>query len=191
MTSHTAIRDSVVEMSRRVGKHNLDVPEMKSLMERIERSQPGIDFTTLIRKTLAPVSHLITVKNIDEIAKHYPDFPLKTIVDKVPVQEQDAIWQALGMTNMLLTTLQMVPPEMLNKIETMTNTMMGAMQNGGALNDLFKNMGSVMGNMGNMGNNMDDDDSDNSGDDMPPPPPKPRKKTSGRSKQEEFRDKLC
>lgn len=191
MTSHNAIRDSVVEMSRRVGRHNLDVPEMKALMERIERSQPGVEFTNLVRQTLAPVSHLITVKNIDEIAKNFPDFPLKTIVDKVPVQEQDAVFQALGMTNMLLTTLQMVPPEMLNKIESLTNTMMGAMQNGGALNDLFKNMGSVMGNMGNnMGNNMAEDDSENSGDDMPPPPPKPRKKT-GQSKQKEFRDKLC
>ena len=124
MTSHNAIRDSVVEMSRRVGRHNLDVPEMKALMERIERSQPGVEFTNLVRQTLAPVSHLITVKNIDEIAKNFPDFPLKTIVDKVPVQEQDAVFQALGMTNMLLTTLQMVPPEMLNKIESLTNTMM-------------------------------------------------------------------
>jgi len=183
MTSHNAIRDSVVEMSRRVGRHNLDVPEMKTLMERIERSQPGVEFTNLVRQTLAPISHLITVKNIDEIDKNFPDFPLKTIVDKVPVQEQDAVWQALGMTNMLLTTLQMVPPEMLNKIETMTNTMMGAMQNG-ALNDLFKNMGSVMGNM-------DDADSDNSGDDMPPPAPRPARKKSGQSKQKEFRDKLC
>jgi|GEM_PF-4680010 hypothetical protein len=183
MTSHNAIRDSVVEMSRRVGRHNLDVPEMKTLMERIERSQPGVEFTNLVRQTLAPISHLITVKNIDEIDKNFPDFPLKTIVDKVPVQEQDAVWQALGMTNMLLTTLQMVPPEMLNKIETMTNTMMGAMQNG-ALNDLFKNMSSVMGNM-------DDADSDNSGDDMPPPAPRPARKKSGQSKQKEFRDKLC
>lgn len=183
MTSHNAIRDSVVEMSRRVGKHNLDVPQMKALMERIERSQPGHDFTQLVRQTLAPVSHLITVKNIDEISKNFPDFPLKTIVDKVPTQEQDAVFQALGMTNMLLTTLQMVPPEMLTKIETMTNTMMGAMQNGGALNDLFKNMGSMMGNMA-------EDDSGNSDDDMPPPPPKPRK-TAGQSKQKEFRDKLC
>ena len=163
---------------------HLDVPEMKALMERIERSQPGAEFTTLVRQTLAPVSHLISVKNIDEIAKNYTDFPLKTIVDKVPMQEQDALWQALGMTNMLLTTLQMVPPEMLNKIETMTNTMMGAMQNGGALNDLFKNMGSVMGNM--------DDDSVNSGDDdMPPPTPQPPRKKGGKSKQKEFRDKLC
>ena len=183
MTSHNAIRESVVEMSRRVGKHNLDVPEMKTLMERIERSQPGVEFTNLVRQTLVPVSHLITVKNIDEIANNFPDFPLKTIVDKVPIQEQDAVWQALGMTNMLLTTLQMVPPEMLNKIETMTNTMMGAMQNGGALNDLFKNMGSVMGNM--------NDDSENSGDDMPPPAPRPSRRKNGQSKQKEFREKLC
>lgn len=185
MTSDNAIRDSVVEMSRRIGKHNLDVPEMKQLMERIERSQPGVEFTTLVRQTLAPVSHLISVKNIDEIANNYPDFPLKTIVDNTPVAEHDAIWQALGMTNMLLTTLQMVPPEMLNKIETMTNTMMGAMQNGGALNDLFKNMGSVMGDMNT------NDDSGNSGDDMPPPPPRPPRKKNGQSKQKEFRDKLC
>jgi hypothetical protein len=181
MTSHNAIRESVIEMSRRVGRHNLDVPEMKQLMERIERSQPGVEFTNVVRQTLAPVSHLISAKNIDEIANYFPDFPLKTIVEKVPVTERDAIFQALGMTNMLLTTLQMVPPEMLNKIETMTNTMMGAMQNGG-MNDLFKNMGSLMGNM-----SMDDDSG--SGDEEPPAP-RPRKK-SGQSKQKEFRDKLC
>lgn len=181
MTSHNAIRDSVVEMCRRIGRHNLDVPEMKRLMERIERSQPGPEFTDLVRQTLAPISQHIPVKNIDEIAKNYPDFPFKDVVDKVPVTEQDAVWQALGMTNMLLTTLQMVPPDMLNKIETMTNTMMGAMQNGGALNDLFKNMGSAMGNMA-------DDDSGNSGDNMSPPPP-PRKRSE--SKQKEFRNKLC
>ena len=184
MTSHNAIRDSVVEMSRRIGRHNLDVPEMKQLMEHVERSTAGSDFTNIVRQTLAPISQHIPMKNIDEISKNYPDFPFKTIVDNVPTAEQDAVWQALGMTNMLLTTLQMVPPEMLTKIETMTNTMMGAMQNGGALNDLFKNMGSVMGNMA-------DDDSGNSGDDdMPPPPPRPRKK-SGQSKQKDFRDKLC
>jgi len=185
MTSHNAIRDSVIEMSRRIGKYSLDEPEMKKLMERVERSHPGPEFSNLVRQTLAPISQHITMKNVDEIANNYPEFPLKAIVNKVPVAEQDAIWQALGMTNMLLTTLQMVPPEMLNKIENMTNTMMGAMQNGGGLNDLFKNMGSVMGNM-----NMGDDSGNSSDDDIPPPAPR-RKKKSGQSKQKEFRDKLC
>ena len=180
MTSHNAIRDSVVEMSRKVGRHNLDVPEMKQLMERIERSQPGPEFSNLVRQTLLPIAQHIPVKNVDEIAKHFPDFPLKIIVDKVPNTEKDAVWQALGMTNMLLTTLQMVPPEMLTKIETMTNTMMGAMQNGGALNDLFKNMG---------GNMIFENDSEND-DEIPSPPPAPRKKKS-QSKKQEFRDKLC
>ena len=189
MTSHNAIRDSVIEMSRRVGRHSLDVPEMKQLMERIERSQPGPEFSNLVRQTLLPIAQHIPVKNFDEIAKHFPDFHLKDIVNKVPTTEQDAVWQALGMTNMLLTTLQMVPPEMLTKIETMTNTMMGAMQNGGALNDLFKNMGPLMGNMGNMGN-MEDESYDD--DEMPTaPPPAPRPKKKGQSKQQEFRDKLC
>ncbi len=186
MTSHNAIRDSVVEMSRRIGKHNLDVPEMKRLMEYVERSQPGHEFTDVVRQKLAPISQHIATKNINEICKIYTDFPLKSIVDKVPVAEQDAIWQALGMTNMLLTTLQMVPPEMLNKIEVMTNTMMGAMQHGGALNDLFKNMGSMMGNMGNMEDNLDPDS--DSADDMPPPR---QRKKSGQSKQQDFRNKLC
>jgi hypothetical protein len=71
----------------------------------------------------------------------------------------------------------------------MTNTMMGAMQNGGALNDLFKNMGPLMGSMGNMGNMEDDSDND---DEMPTaPPPAPRQKKKGQSRQQEFRDKLC
>ena len=160
----------------------MDVPEMKVLMEYVERSRPGDEFTNVVRKTLSPVSQYIPGKNLEEISNFFPDFPLKSIVDKVPVQEQDAVWQALGMTNMLLTTLQMVPPEMLNKIEAMTNTMMGAMQQGGALNDLFKNMGSVMGNMNS-------DESEN--DDEMPSSVQRHKKKSGTSKQKEFRDKLC
>jgi len=169
-------------MSRRIGRYNMDIPEMKKLMEGIERSQPGPEFTDLVRQTLAPISQHIPTKNIDEIAKNYPTFPLKDIVGKVPESEQEAVWQALGMTNMLLTTLQMVPPQMLSKIETMTNQMMGAMQNGGALTDLFKNMGSMMGNM-------ETNDSEESDNDTPPPPPRPRKKSV--SKKQDFRDKLC
>lgn len=179
MTSHAAIRDSVIEMSRRIGRYNIDVPEMKSFMEYVERSQPGDEFTNTVRNILAPIAQYITVRNIDEISQKYKDFPVKLIIDKVPVAEQDALWQALGMTNMLLTTIQMVPPEMLNKIEAMTNTMMGAMKSGG-FNDIFKNMGSMVGSMPNFENE------DDSGDDVSRVRPK-----TAVSKQQEFRDKLC
>lgn len=175
MTSHSAIRDSIVEISRRVFKHNNDVQEMKNFMEYVERSQPGDSFTSVVRTILQPVSQYIATKNIDEISKVYKDFPLKTIIENVPESEQNAMWQALSMTNMLLTTLQMVPPDMLTKIEAMTNSMMGAMQQGGGLNDLFKNIGSTM-----------NDDSDSSEEEIKR---KPRKK--GVSKQAEFRNKLC
>lgn len=199
MTSHVAIRDSIVEISRRIGRHNLDVTEMKQLMEFIERSKAGEEFTSKIREYVNPVSQYISTRNIDEIEKIHRPFPLKKILQKVPSAEHDAIWQAIGMTNMLLTTLQMVPPDMLSKIETMTDTMMGAMQNGNGLNELFKNIGGAMQN----GNGMSDlltnvagalgaQDGDESDEDItlpsgPPVKSPPPKKT----RQQQFRDKLC
>jgi hypothetical protein len=68
---------------------------------------------------------------------------------------------------------------MLNKIEAMTNTMMGAMKSGG-FNDILKNMGSMVGSMSNFENE------DDSGDDVSRVRPK-----TAVSKQQEFRDKLC
>lgn len=188
MASHGAIRDSIVEMSRRVGRYNLDVPEMKRLMEYVERSTPGAEFTDAVRSKLAPVAQHIPAKNIDEIAKVYPDFPLRDVAERVPPQEREAVWQALGMTNMLLTTIQMVPPEMMSQIETMTSTMMSAMQQGGGLNELFKNMGSLMGGgfpAGDVAEQSSDDDA------LPEPVASPRPRKKKGSKQQEFRNKLC
>jgi hypothetical protein len=198
MTSHNAIRDSIIEMSRRVGKYNLDVPEVKSLMEDIERSKPGPDFTEKVRQVLQPITAHISTKNIEEISKSYPEFPLQQSFERVPASEQGAIWTALGMTNMLLTTLQMVPQEMLQKIEMMTNTMMNTMQSGtgaGGLNDLFKNMGSLVSGMG------DDEDSEDEVETLPKirnknnnknnKSNKSNKSKSKKSSQQEFRDKLC
>lgn len=190
MTSHSAVRDSVVEMCRRTARYNLDVAEMKTLMEYVERSQAGEEFTTVVRNILAPISQHISTKNVDEICRVYPEFPLKTVVGKIPDSEQATIWQALGMTNMLLTTLQMVPTDMLSKIESMTSVMMGAMQQGGGLNDLFKNMGSIMGDLED--NNDDGDDDDEEVTPSRPLEGKNKGKNKGKkSKQEEFRDKLC
>ena len=192
MTTHAAIRDSIVEMTRRVGRPNLDVPEMKTLMEFVERSQPGDEFTNQVRSILSPVQQHIQTRDITKIQEAYPDFPLTTITDKLAEQEKNAIWQALAMTNMLLTTLTMVPMEMMTKIESMTSTMMGMMSGGGSaspnLNELF---GMMNGIAGGGDENTDEDD------DEPVPRPKPSKKltkksaTSSSDKQSEFRRKLC
>ena len=138
MTTHNAIRDSIIEISRKIGKYSLDVPEMKKLMEHIERSVPSPEFTDQVRTYLQPVAQHISAKNIDKIQDYFPDFPVKDIFTRVPPKEQESAFQALAMTNMLSNTIQMVPPEMLSQIEMMTNNMMGAMQ-GGGFNELFKN----------------------------------------------------
>ena len=183
MTTHAAIRDSVVEMTRRVARPNLDVPEMKSLMEYVERSQPGEDFTNKIRSILSPVQQHIQTRDLVKIQEAFPDFPLTTVTEKLTDQEKNAIWQALGMTNMLLTTLTMVPAEMMTKIESMTSTMMGMMSGGSAnpnsLNQLFGMMQGITGG--------DEDD-----DDEPVPrPPKRNDPNRTGDKQSEFRRKLC
>ncbi|MBD52500.1 MAG: hypothetical protein CL450_04315 [Acidimicrobiaceae bacterium] len=189
MTTHAAIRDSIVEMTRRVGRPNLDVPEMKTLMEFVERSQPGDEFTNQVRSILSPVQQHIQTRDITKIQEAYPDFPLTTITDKLAEQEKNAIWQALAMTNMLLTTLTMVPMEMMTKIESMTSTMMGMMSGGSASPNLNELFGMMHGIAGGGDENTDEDD------DEPVPRPKPSKKLTKKSatgdKQSEFRRKLC
>jgi hypothetical protein len=181
MTSHAAIRDAVVEMSRRMGRNNLDVPEMKALMEQIERSSAGPEFTTQVRTHLSSVAVQIGNKDVQAIQSVYPDFPLTTIVERTPKADQDAVWQALGMVNMLLTTLQMVPPDMLEKIETMTNTMMGSLQQGGqgGLGELFQGMAGMM--------NAEQEDEDNAS----PIRPRPKTANTPTDKKSEFRRKMC
>ena len=190
MSLNSAIRDSIIETSRRVGKHNLSVPKMKELMEVVERSQTGDEFTNLVREKLTPVAHHIASRNVDEIATFYADFPVKEVLDKVPSEEQDAVFQALSMTNMLLSTIQMVPPEYMKKIESMTASMMGMMQTqqagggAGGLNDLFKNLGGLTG--------LTEMESDSEEDEKPPPKRVVMKKKAGKyDRQKEFRDKLC
>lgn len=194
MSVNSAIRESIIETSRRVGKHNLSVPQMKELMEFIERSQTGDEFTNLVREKLTPVAHHIASRNVDEIATFYADFPVKEVLDNVPSEEKDAMFQALGMTNMLLSTIQMVPPEYMKKIESMTASMMGMMQTqqagggglaGGGLNDLFKNLGGLTG--------LTEAESDSEEEEKPPPPKRVvmKKKAGKNDRQREFRDKLC
>ena len=190
MSVNSAIRESIIETSRRVGKHNLSVPKMKELMEVVERSQIGDEFTNLVREKLTPVAHHIASRNVDEIATFYADFPVKEVLDRVPSEEQDAVFQALGMTNMLLSTIQMVPPEYMKKIESMTASMMGMMQSqqagggAGGLNDLFKNLGGLTG--------LTEMESDSEEEEKPPPKRVVMKKKAGKNdRQREFRDKLC
>ena len=149
---------------------------MKALMEQIERSSPGPEFTTLVRSHLSSIAVQISNKDVQGIQSAYPDFPLTTIVERTPKADQDAVWQALGMVNMLLTTLQMVPPDMLEKIETMTQTMMGSLQQGG-FGELFQGMAGMMA---------DEEDEDNAAS-----PIRPRPKTAAGDKKSEFRRKMC
>ena len=183
-TTHSAIRDSIVEMTRRVGRPNLDVPEMKTLMEIVERSQPGEEFTNKVRTVLGPVQQHIQTRDLLKIEQAFPDFPLRTVTDKLSEQEKNAIWQAITMTNMLLTTITMVPVEMMTKIESMTSTMMGMLGGGSAspnLNELF-------GLMNGIANNNDEETDE---EDEPVPRPTKKKKSNTTDKQSEFRRKLC
>ena len=157
----------------------MDVPEMKQLMEHIERSTPGPEFTQQVRNVLQPVSHHMPTKDVQGIMTTYPQFPLDRILSKFTEEEMAQYWQAIGMTNMLLNTMSMLPPEMLSKVETLTSTMMNAMQgnSGNGLAEMFQSMMNPGG---------DDDD-----DDPPEEVPRPKKKKKYKDKQSEFRDKLC
>lgn len=200
MASHAAIRDSVLEVSRRIAQCNPDVDAMQRLLRHVEESQPGPAFSASVRTYLSPNSEHIASKDIEAIALRYPDFPVKTCYASLSAEDAASAWQALAMTNMLMTTLQMLPPEMMNKVEEMTSSMMSALQGSNGFSGLEQLIRSGFGGSGGgsgganrmTGESRDDDE------DLTVPRPKAAKTakgtqltSAGASKQAIFREKLC
>jgi hypothetical protein len=79
---------------------------------------------------------------------------LNTLVDALPEEVVSKIWSDLGMLAMLLATVSMVPPDMLQQIEGFASAMANNMQaNGGR--DLGANLGALFGNaFGGVGEDM-------------------------------------
>lgn len=179
--THSAIRDSTLEIVKQISKYSDDA-KVKELLESIEGESAGPNLTTKIRDTLAPVSQHITTKNVSAIATHFATFPVLDIAAKVPPAELDRLWQAVGLTNMLLTTIQMVPAEMLSKIETMTSTMMNALQGGGVggggLDQVLRSLAPALAPTG-------------AAEGAGAASNRKRKNKKQPTKQTEFRDKLC
>lgn len=182
MTTHNAIKESMKEIATRVaGCSNNDKNEhLKGVIQFVETTPAGPEFNKKVVEYLQPVSSSIATKDIVSISNHYPNYGITELYDNMTESDITIMWQQLSMTNMLLTTMNMIPSEMLSKIETMTNTMMGVLQSGmgsGSAPDL----GSLAQGLTSM---------------MAPdqPPPRTSRREQNRkppTKKDEFRNKLC
>ena len=129
---------------------------------------------------LQPVASNIAAKDIVAISNHYPDYGITDLYDSLTDADVTIIWQQLSMTNMLLTTMNMIPDDMLTKIEAMTNTMMGVLQSGmgsGSGPDMSSLAQGLSGMMA-----------------AEPPPSRASRREQNRAastKKDEFRNKLC
>lgn len=185
MTTHNAIKESIREIVSRVSaaEANRQNDTLQEVLKFLDETSSGATFNQTVKCYLQPVATQIAAKDIVSIAEHYKTYNLKELHDNVSEQDMAAIWQQLGMTNMLLTTMDMIPPEMLGQIESMTNTMMGVLQSGmsgsGHVPDLSALTQGLSGMFGP--SNI---------------PTSTREQTRARGKgkgkkKEEFRDKLC
>lgn len=182
MTTHNAIKESIKEIATRVAgsKDNDKNVYVTHVIDFIDNTPAGPEFNKTIINFLQPVASHIAAKDIVSISNHYPNYNLTEIYDNISEADIAVLWQQLSMTNMLLTTMNMIPDEMLTKIESMTNTMMGVLQSGmssGSTPDLS----SLAKGLTNM---------------MAPEEPPPRasrreQKRKASTKKDEFRTKLC
>ena len=179
--THSAIYDSIHEIVQQLAKFSGE-EKVNNLAGYIKSKTPGSAFTLEVRETISPIQTHITAKNIPEIARHFPNFPVERMFAKIPQQELDKLWQAAGLTNMLLTTIQMVPNEMMEKIESMTSSMMNAMQgkNAGGFEQLMRSMMPALAPATESGS-----------DEEEPPRRRTKKHKANKSKQDAFREKLC
>jgi hypothetical protein len=183
MTTHNAIKESIKEIATRVaGCSNNDKNEhLKGVMHFIEVTPAGPDFNKKVIEYLQPVSSSIAAKDIVSISNHHPNYGITELYDNMAESDINIMWQQLSMTNMLLTTMNMIPDEMLSKIETMTNAMMGVLQPGMGsgsapdLSSLAQGLTSMMA------------------PDQPPPKTMSRREQNRKqtTKKDEFRNKLC
>ena len=181
MTTHNAIKESMKEIVTRVAgcKNNDKNEHIKEVIHFIETTPPGPEFNKRIIEYLQPISSNIAAKDIVSISNYYPNYGITELYDNLSEEDINVMWQQLSMTNMLLTTMNMIPEEMLTKIESMTNTMMGVLQSGmgsGSVPDL----GSLTQGLTNML--------------APEQSPKTSRREQNRkpsTKKEEFRNKLC
>lgn len=132
MTTHTAIKQSIKEIATRIleAKENNENERLKNVLDLIERTDAGPEFNKYVLDHLQPIAANIAAKDIVAISNHYPTYGITELYDNLSEEDINIIWQQLNMTNMLLTTMNMIPGEMLTKIESMTNTMMGVLQSG-------------------------------------------------------------
>jgi hypothetical protein len=185
MTTHTAIKESLKEIvGRVVAAGNESNEHLQTVVSYIEDTPPGPEFNQKVLTYLQPVATSIASKDIVAISNQYPDLNLSELYDSLGEADAAVIWQQLGMTNMLLTTMNMIPNEMLTKIEAMTNTMMGVLGGSGGSGGSAPDFGSLAQGLAGM---------------MAPPAPsdkasqreRKRGKGGGNNKQDAFRNKLC
>lgn len=126
MTCNRALRDSLLEVATKVRSHIADDARHTATIDVIVAylNDPEIDIVAGTRTYLQPVSGAIANRDIPAIDATYPSAHLAEIHDRIPQADRDMMWQALAMSSMLVSTLQMVPPDMMLQIEKLTSSLM-------------------------------------------------------------------
>ena len=102
------------------------------------------DLMSRATAVLTPHAGAIRSKDVDSLNAAFPDYELRSLSDTLPAEVRDKIWADLGMLTMLVSTVSLVPPEMLTQIESFASAMASGMQQGVG-QDLGASLGALFG----------------------------------------------
>lgn len=140
----SAIRSMLEESKNVIATHKPDYPHVAAWQARVNAVGDD-EVLKLVHQHLSPHTELIKSKNISELSKAFPQYELQELHSALPVPVQDKLWAELGMLTMLISTVSLVPPDMLKQIESFASVMANNMQGGnfnpndlgGALSSMF------------------------------------------------------
>lgn len=181
-----AIREMVKETCNLI---RANVPDYTHATTLYEAASLLSDDTLLTKANaiLTPLSQHIRSKDVAALSAALPEYGLADLVQHLPVDVVEKMWRDTNMLVMLLTTVSMVPPEMLRQIEGFANAMANNIN--GSAHDVGSNLGAMFGDMfaavpGATGNDTTD-----------PPVARgrrnARRRAGPKTAQQRFRDQLC
>lgn len=163
------------ETCRTIEAHAPDYAHASALCTRISAMSDDALLSSA-NEVLSPHANAIRAKDIGALASSFPEYDLKALVDRLPPDVSSKIWNDTSMLLMLLTTVSMVPADMLRQIEGFASAMASNMSNASE-NHVAENLGAMLGNMFA------------GAADQPVPTARARKKTPQNS-QQKFRQRL-
>ena len=130
MISHQAILDSCRNVASMVREHNPDCPKLGSLLTEIP-AQASDEVTNRLSALLARAAPHVPSRDLSALATEFDDWPVGEWMANVPADQTGAVWQSVGMMQMLMQTMAMMPAEMRTQVESVSSSLMGMLGGGG------------------------------------------------------------